>query len=587
MCALVFRYLYAGMLLKRRAYVSILATPQTPWRARLWHSVWATVITACVAIVMTAAVWIAAAQLGWQEWTIFGISLVSYWSIKRAITPWVAANITVTYQQLTRVRLAHWLNVIVLCVLLLAAHFWWFEVPDTRAYSLLDTMQHAYRQQVHDSHLQLTGMFAGAHAAFQAGAWHLVQVVAAVGPWWLTAIVWLGVVLSLVVQASMIWLPALGLQMLYARHVTPTTRGALRAEGFGRALAIWSLVMVPVALSVWHVESQSSIQQWFSQRSAGVEPSPRLSNRDAGPPCSAAQVAAQRESFTNQNAELRSTHQTAVQAQAETLIADHVARAFAPSERAIDAFLDWNFSLAGQYMQLAMLARAGFSQSDFEQLLELQIGEFIHREVTPALAEQESLLSAKLMQLIQDETAELHDRLIAAAASQPSLCWSLTPVPLDIGALTQRTAVGAGIVPGVVLMSRALAPGSALLARSGTRRVVAALGGRMAARAGTSAGAATAGSVCGPLCMFVAGAATWVGTDLALNYASERMHRDAMKAQLMQAVDEHRQHVQQLVTNDVTQWLSGVFDEVEAQQNARFNLSREFSRDELHELERD
>ena len=136
-------------------------------------------------------------------------------------------------------------------------------------------------------------------------------------------------------------------------------------------------------------------------------------------------------------------------------------------------------------------------------------------------------------------------------------------------------------------MSRALAPGSALLARSGTRRVIAALGGRMAARAGTSAGAATAGSVCGPLCMFVAGAATWVGTDLALNYASERMHRDAMKAQLMQALDEHQQHVQQLVTNDVTQWLTGVFDEVEAQQNARFNLSREFSRDELQELERD
>ena len=587
MSVLIFCYLYAGMLLKRRAYVSILATAQTPWRARLWHSVWATLITAWVAIFLTAAVWIAAAQLGWQEWTIFGISLVSYWLIKRAITPWIATNITATYQQLTRVRFAHWLNLIVLCVLLLAAHYWWLEVPDTRAYSLLDIMQHAYRQQADSSHLQLTGMFAGAHAAFHAGAWHLVQVVAAVGPWWLTAIVWLVVALSLVVQASMIWLPALGLQMLFARHVAPTSRGALWAEGFGRALAIWSLMMVPVCISVWYIESQSPIQHWLSQRSAGGEPTHSSANSEAAPPCSAAHVAAQRENFTNQNAKLRSSHQAAVQTQAEALVADHVARAFAPSERAIDAFLDWNFSLAGQYMQLAMLARSGFSQSDFEQLLEVQIGEFIDREVTPALAHQESLLSVSLMQLMQAETAEFHHQLIASAASQQSLCWSLTPVQLDIGALTHRTAVGAGIVPGVVLMSRALAPGSALLARSGTRRVIAALGGRMAARAGTSAGAATAGSVCGPLCMFVAGAATWVGTDLALNYASERMHRDAMKAQLMQALDEHQQHVQQLVTNDVTQWLTGVFDEVEAQQNARFNLSREFSRDDSREMERD
>lgn len=584
---LVFIYLYAGMLLKRRAYVSMLANPQSPWRGRLWHSVLATFLTAGTTMLVTAAIWIVAAQLSWQEWMIFAVSLVSYWLIKKAITPWVVANVTLPYQLLTQVRLAHWLNLTVLCLLLLAAHYWWLDVPDTRAYSLTGTMQQAYSQHADDSRLQIAGMIAGAHAALHAGVWHLTQLVATVGPWWLTIIVWLGVVLGLVVQASMLWLPALGLQMLFLRPEASTVGTENASDGLRRGLAIWCLIMVFVSVIVWRMEAQTSVRSWFMQVSAGAESTPNSANPHQADPCTDEHVAAQREMFTTQNAQLRNTHQSAVQAQAEALVAAHVEQAFASGEIAVDAFLDWNFSLAGQYMQLAMLARTGFNQRDFEQRLEAQIGEFLHLELTPALALQDSHLTASLMQLIQTETVALNHQLTAAAAAQQNLCWSLTPVRLDIEALTHRSAVGAGVVPGLALMSRALAPGSALLARSGTRRVVAALGGRMAARAGTSAGAATAGSVCGPLCMFVAGAATWVGTDLALNYASERMHREAMKTQLMQAVEEQQQHLQQLLINDLTIWLTRIFDEVEAQQNARFNLSRELSRNNSRALEHD
>lgn len=598
---LVFIYLYSAMLLKRRAYLSMLAQPNSPWHGRLWHSIMATFVTACGAMLITTAIWIAAALLSWQEWTIFALSLITYCLIKGAITPWVAANVTSTYQSLTCVRLAHWLNLIVLCTLLLAAHYWWLDVPDTRAYSLADAVQQAYSQHADESRLQLTGFIAGVHAALHAGVWHLIQVVALVGPWWLTVILWLGVVLGLVLQASMIWLPTLGLQMLFSQphfpphfpphspphsppysppRSPPVASRKPQVEGLRRGLGIWCLIMVLVGVIVWRIEAQTSLQTWFTQVRAGAEQPSSITNPSAADPCSDEHMAAQREVFAIRNAELRSTYQTALQAQAEALVAVHVERAFASSEVAIDAFLDWNFSLAGQYMQLALLARTGFNQNDFEQRLEAQIGEFLQLELAPALAEQDAQLSANLTQVIHTGTAELNQQLTATAAQRHSLCWSLTPIRLDIEALTHRSAVGAGIVPGLALMGRAVAPGSALLARSGTRRVVAMLSGRMVARAGTSAGAATAGSVCGPLCMFVAGAATWVGTDLALNYASERMHREAMKAQLMQAVDEQQQHVQQLLNNDLTIWLTRVFDEVEAQQNARFNLSRELS----HEL---
>lgn len=75
--------------------------------------------------------------------------------------------------------------------------------------------------------------------------------------------------------------------------------------------------------------------------------------------------------------------------------------------------------------------------------------------------------------------------------------------------------------------------------------------------------------------MFIAGAVTWVGTDVVLNYTDETLHRDAMKAQLMSAVEAQQQQLEEALQHDLSRWLMFIFDELEAQQNARFNVARE------------
>lgn len=566
---LVFHYLYAVVLLKRHAYLSMLAQPQSPWRTRLWQSVVATAVTAVASVFLAAAIWIAAAQLSVQEWGIFGLSVLTFGLLKYALQGWVARHVTPAYQHLTLLRLSHWLNVVVICGLLLAAHYWWLEVPDTRGMALMDAMRQAYDDRVQANALQLPGTLLGINAAIYTGFWHVTQVLSSSAPWWMTMLFWATLVLALALQASIIWLPLLGLQRL----LTPSSQTVVATR---RPLMIWTLVVAVVVFASWRVETESTFGAAFETALAPFSTSSSApSDESHAEPCNDTRMSQIQQQTERQTTALRNTHQQRVREDIHRRIEQQVASAFASSEAAIDGFLDWNFSLVGQYAQLAMLAQSRFSDHSFDDRLGQQLDQFFQHELGPALAMAEAQLATDIRAHMTAGGERFNQQVEGLVNQHTMQCWEFDGVTIDVNEVMRKSAVGAGVVPGVALMSRALAPGSALLARTGARRAIAMMSGRMAARAGTSAGAATAGSVCGPMCMLVAGAATWIGTDLVINYADESINRAAMRAYLMDAVEAQQQHLTELVKEDVDQWLALVFDDLEEQHNARFNLSRE------------
>lgn len=580
---LVFRYLYDIMLLKRHAYLSMLTQSNSPWRVRLWQSGLATLFTALSAFLVTYGIWVAVAQLSWQEGGILTASLLSFGLLRMTLRGWVGRHITAAYQGISLIRLSHWLNVAVLCIGLLIAHYWWLEVPDTRALSLVDAMSQAYQQQAAASQLKLPGILVGINAALMTGAWHVTQVLALNAPWWITILAWCGVVLGLAIQASMIWLPILGIYSSFTSIIcsahSESTKPPRRAQPL---VYSWPVVACVVVISIWWLESDPKLPNWVDAIRAEKPSHLVHAGASTQARCTEDVVAEQQRAFEAQTSVLRQRQYPQLQAQADQLIAAHVTQAFAASQVAIDAFLDWNFSLPGQYTQLFMLVNAGLKGHEFEQQLNTKLEEQINQHVQPALVEQSAHLDENLRELIAAGIREYNQQLTIALQTtiqHHTLCWNVSPIQLNVEHIMHKSAVGAGVVPGLTLMSRALAPGSALLARAGTRRVIAMLSGRVTVRAASSGAAAGVGSVCGPLCMLVAGAATWIGTDIALNAADEAMYRDTLKAQLMNAVEAQQQHLTDTLQNEVSQWLVLIFNEVEAEQNARFNVSREVSRD--------
>ena len=76
-------------------------------------------------------------------------------------------------------------------------------------------------------------------------------------------------------------------------------------------------------------------------------------------------------------------------------------------KRGVDAFLDWNFSLAGQYAQLVYLAGASVSQASFADYLSGKMNGFIREPLTPALLAAQQHLNGNVEVEVQRAGASL------------------------------------------------------------------------------------------------------------------------------------------------------------------------------------
>lgn len=575
---LIYGYLSQLMLMRRHAYISLLAQEESVWKQRLWQSLWAQLGVAIAAVFLTLGMLIALARLTPAEWAVLATSVVSFHLIKAALQPWVKRHIQPRHQTSVALRISHLLNLVLLVVALLAVHFWVTEVPQTSHLALSEVVQQAYLAEQERAQLQLTGWILGVNAALYESFWYLVQWMTGTLPWWLTLIFWLLIMFAVAVQVSLIWLVLLG---IYSRLAPALDKSAERRQTSRPHYAAWG-TLVGVGTLSWFLTSSefSALPGWSLFKD---EPSPSAEQEVLTDPCSESNLNSLRADFARRNHNLRSEHEQQVVEQLHAHIDEVLNSAYGSAgqatgnatDKAINEFLDWNFSLVGQYTQLAYLMRSSFSQAQFDQLMAEKIDDFFSASLEQPLRLAESQLDQGLLAALQRGANAYQADVTASSVRNTPWCVTLPPVDINVSGFLHKSGVGAGVAPGLLVMSRALAPGAAVAARTGTRRMFASIFARFSVRAGSSATAATAGSVCGPLCMLVLGGATWVGTDLIINYGDERLNRADMFATLQEDIAAHQEALADTLKAEAEIIVSSLFSDLERAQRARFNLSRE------------
>lgn len=571
----IYWHLAEVMLIRRRAYLGYVVQADSYWRRRLWSSWWVRLLTGFSAILFALAAIGAAARLTWPEWAVIAASIFSFQLIQYFLIPISQKHLQDEHRGNVVRRVAHGLNMVVLVVAILAIHLWVTEVPDTRHLGVVEVVVQAYQVESATANLQVSAWLLGINASMYSLFWHFIQLLAAGAPWWVSLLLWTTVMTGVALQMALIWLIFLGGYAWLSQRSMPSNSqqsaenrafaGARSHLGFVIALAVLSGVWVVFELT------PSSLATLVSNSTD------RQQTRED--PCNAERLQTYRAQFAARSRSIREGRENIAIQELHTDIDRVIDEAYVHTGSAVNTFLDWNFSMRGQYAQLAYLMRSSFSEQDFNQLMAEKMDEYIQQTMQGPLAAAENHLNQEFSAKIEAQARAYRSDLgqFSQQLQSEQVCMQLAPLQLDIPELMQKSAVGAGIAPGMVLMARALAPGGAVVARTGTRRMFASVFARFSARAGTSATAAGAGVVCGPVCMAVLGGATWIGTDLLINYADERINRADMYEEIMAGMDEQKELLKTQLKEDATILVSGVFSEMEAQHEARFNLYRELN----------
>ena len=233
---------------------------------------------------------------------------------------------------------------------------------------------------------------------------------------------------------------------------------------------------------------------------------------------------------------------------------------FARAEQGVDAYLDWYFTVIGEYQRLAAAATG-----DFGGLMAKQLDQRLFAD-----ANFETWLQGVYADLDTDagrrieQSAEEIGWQLRGAAEASDCAFELFVDPgaanaqadlLDFGRDARRagTAAAAGAAAGAItakLLSKQVAGAvAAKLATKKSFQAAVALAGKAAAKKGGSSLASALGAtaLCAPsgpwavLCGIGAGAVTWLAVDKVMIEVDEVRFRDEMHAELLAMLAEQRE----------------------------------------------
>ncbi|MEX2130714.1 MAG: hypothetical protein WD772_04455 [Pseudohongiellaceae bacterium] len=240
--------------------------------------------------------------------------------------------------------------------------------------------------------------------------------------------------------------------------------------------------------------------------------------------------------------------------------------AFAALENNVDAYLDWYYSLGGEYGRLLSLATGNLEVYMARKLTEiLQQGDVFAgvqtalREAMTGHAEAQRQYQLAAESILAGNRVDPGDYPVETVATAQSYDFVQLPRHDDVVGLQNRllTSSGTGAVAGVMtsvmvtkLMTNIVAKGSFKLAAKSMAKVLVTktAGGSLGAGAGAATGAVIGsvvpgiGTVIGAVVGGIAGGiAVGIGIDKVLIELEEEISRETFRAEILAAIDEARQ----------------------------------------------
>ncbi|WP_231180906.1 hypothetical protein [Helicobacter pylori] len=222
---------------------------------------------------------------------------------------------------------------------------------------------------------------------------------------------------------------------------------------------------------------------------------------------------------------------------------------FDPIENNVDKFLDWHYSLKGNYSELALLVakKLGLSVEDalFNKLQE----KFLGADYKQRLKTMIDNISDAFISLLRQHKKDTEKIATQGVADIPQVAESLKNIDDQIERDLQlkmgfAAAIGATAGVGAGALMERLAP--KLVKKLGTK-----LGAKFLAKFGIAVGG---------------GVLSTLGADVALNYIDEWLHRDEFKKEILNNINEMKKNLKESYKisfdNSITKFSQGLQEDL-------------------------
>lgn len=580
----LYHYFLPLHLIRRRALLEHMTSSHSVLRRWLWNGAWSRFLLLVWCVMLALGVLLLSNHFSTLEWLILLCSIPLLLLLIPVTLRWSGSESDQHYHFPLALRVAVYLTVVFCALALTAAQVLGEGVADTRQMGLPAVITQSWVNASAASDIPVVGILLAVEAALNDTVWYLMQQASSLSEQSaaLKLLAWLTFLMFITLRAALLWFVLAGLSSWLLdgsqgrdRLLTDVKSGTHFVTGVS-VLAIVSLIV-----------SQPGVSSFLSRvadRSMRALPMP------AADPC--ARLAPLELARLDQLS--RDTMVAASvlwQQDIEQQVDATLDTAFSNLEPAVDAYLDWNFSILGQYQQLVFMAVAavekGLQQSSTESLdqafaayISSKIDEQISPQLSPVLmqASQDLLeqFDASAQQFYLQQTVELEQLMASSHCLLPALS------PLGMPELINKSAVGVGPVLGLLAGRLAVRGGAQVgvkvLTRNASKRVasasVAKVSGKMLQSAGTSSLGLSCGAVA-PVCAPVLFVATWLGTDFLINEFDESINRSQMRDDLLAALQEEKQRISEHYKQVYGAGVSQLLAELSVHQDQRFQILRD------------
>jgi len=537
----IWHYQRDVVLFERRAVLSGVAVEGGWVRRWFWAGHLAQVLQVFVALVLAVLLLALAVLLEPEDWAVLAADVLLLSLIVGPVQRRVATQVQAGHVGAFARRWPLWaFNLAFLTLAFAAVDFFVVGAPDTRGAAWQDVAEQAFAQSGLGAACAPVGWLVGAFAAVEGLAWHASQLVIPSLPDPSSKLVaWAFVLLHAGLVAYLFTRLQLGVVALLDR----ASRGAGQAGDSTFSLAFLYTILflalpyLYVTLKLGELDPATieagarRVVEWVNP----CEPDP----------------AARSILLQTLGQELEQAR-SQVRGDADQQVDAVLDELFAEVEKGVDRYLDWYFTVIGEYERLLASAAGDFAVAMAERLEHELFGanRFVER-----LEQASAAIEAKASSELAATAELLGQRAAAEVKGEPCRLEGVSLHALgDLDHDRMRAAVAAtggaaaGVVTAKLLAEKAGAAVAAKVVAKNSFKAAAAVAGKVTAKKGGSilltAGAAAA--VCAPggplavLCGIAAGAVTWLTVDKVMVEIDEALFRDEMRAELTAAIAEQR-----------------------------------------------
>lgn len=543
----IWQYQRERFLIHRQAVLAHVSTPQSGLRRWFWKGQFTQMLLVLAALFWAVPLLSFASLLTKEQWVILAGNVMFVWWLTGAITRRMGDQIQRSQlSAVTRQWPIFLLNLVFLVSAFTYVDFAISGAPDTRDLAWAILAETTFIETSSEYACSIAGWPIAAVATAESLAWHAAQIIIpTLKHQELKWLAWCAFLMPASVFAYLFTRFVLGSVAIAESMILTSSPNS----GFSEAFFLTIFLLVLPYLYAMHTLSEFDFSQLAEEAQEVVE---------LGNPCQFDDMDSS--AFSQEVDRELSENLIAAQTLAERRIDYALNQIFAEMDPGVDAYLDWYFTVIGEYQRLWSL-----TQDDFADLMTTRLQSSIFKTIDfenrieavvarVSVDSQERMLnSAQLLRTLI--TAETEAKPCLRYDSNISVLDSLERDRLRATIATSSGAAVVGAAGTKVLASKVSSATVAKLFGKKSVQLAAGLAGKVTAKKGgsillSSTGATLACAPGGPLalvCGVAAGVVTWFTVDKAAVEIDELRFREEMRNDILSTLAEEKKELASLL----------------------------------------